>query len=307
MLRKLLLLFITSTLLISCSGKTPQVQQSQPYRVLAVESFIADIAQNVAGDRITVESLIPLGVDPHGFELTPQDLVKMNEADIIIMNGCGVESWLEDSYSNLPKNITIIEGCQSLDSRSPGKLEIVSDHETMDPHFWLDPISVIQYVENIKAGFIALDPDWKDFYQGNSEKYVVQLQDLDTWIKDTVSTIPIAERKIVTNHESFGYFADRYQFQVIGTIIPGFSSNASPSAQQLAELTDQIRLTGAKAIFLETGTNAALSDQVAAETGVKVITDLYTHSLTGPNGSAPSYIDMMKWNVSQIVLALGSK
>lgn len=307
MLRKILILILTSTLLVSCSGNNPPVQQSQPYHALAVESFIADIAQNVAGDRITVESLIPLGVDPHGFELTPQDLVKMNESDIIIMNGCGVESWLEDSYSNLPKNIAIIEGCQELISRRPGKSEIVTDHETMDPHFWLDPISVIQYVENIKDGFIAIDPGWKNFYQGNSEKYIVQLQDLDTWIKDSVSIIPIAERKIVTNHESFGYFADRYQFQVIGTIIPGFSSNASPSAQQLAELTDQIRLTGAKAIFLETGTNAALSDQVAAETGVKVITDLYTHSLTDPSGSAPTYIDMMKWNVTQIVKALGAK
>ncbi len=307
MIRKLLLTIFTFTLLVSCSVNTLPAKQNQPLRVLAVESFIADIAQNVAGDRIMVETLIPLGVDPHGFELTPQDLVKMNGANLIIMNGCGVESWLEDSYSNLHEGINIIEGCQGLVSRRPGSAEIIDDHETMDPHFWLDPISVIQYVENIKDGLTTLDPNGKDIYESNSATYISQLNELDTWIKETIAVIPNADRKIVTNHESFGYFADRYQFQVIGTIIPSFSSNASPSAQQLTTLTDQIRNTGTRAVFLETGTNAALADQLASETGVIVINDLYTHSLTEPEGPAPTYIEMMKWNVTQIVKALGPK
>jgi len=108
----------------------------------------------------------------------------------------------------------------------------------------------------------------------------------------------------VTNHESFGYFADRYGFKIIGTIIPSVSTGASPSAQQLARLVDHIRETGAPAIFLETGSNPQLAEQVARETGVKVVDELYTHSITGSDGNAPNYIDMMKYNVNAIVEAL---
>jgi manganese/iron transport system substrate-binding protein len=119
-----------------------------------------------------------------------------------------------------------------------------------------------------------------------------------------VTTIPEERRLIVTNHESFGYFADRYDFKFIGTIIPSVSTGSSPSAQQLARLVDHIRETGAIAIFLETGSNPKLAEQIAQETGVKVVSDLYTHSITEPGGKAPTYIDMMKYNVQTIVEAL---
>ncbi len=177
-------------------------------------------------------------------------------------------------------------------------------HREIDPHFWLDPNLVIKYVENIRDGLIAADPAGKDLYTQNATAYITKLNELDRWIKQEVSTIPEERRLIVTNHESFGYFADRYGFKIIGTIIPSVSTGASPSAQQMARLVDRIRETGAIAIFLETGSNPQLAEQIAQETGVKVVSELYTHSITEPGGNAPTYIDMMKFNVQAIVPAL---
>jgi ABC-type Zn uptake system ZnuABC Zn-binding protein ZnuA len=177
-------------------------------------------------------------------------------------------------------------------------------HHEGDPHFWLDPLNVVKYVENIRDGLIAADPDGKDVYAQNAAAYISQLNELDAWIKQQVTTIPEERRLIVTNHESFGYFADRYGFTIIGTVIPSVSTGAVPSARQLARLVDRINETGAIAIFLETGSNPQLAEQIAAETGIKVVSELYTHSITDANGKAPTYIDMMKYNVEAITEAL---
>ena len=179
-------------------------------------------------------------------------------------------------------------------------------HEQGDPHFWLNPLNVITYADNIRDGLIQADPDGKDIYTANAAAYTVQLKDLDAWIEQQVSTIPVQNRLLVTNHESFGYFADRYGFTIAGTIIPSVTTGSSPSAQELARLVDQIKASGVRAIFLELGSNPQLAEQVAAETGVKVVTDLYTHSVTPPGGEAPTYIDMMKVDVSKIVKALSA-
>ena len=177
-------------------------------------------------------------------------------------------------------------------------------HHDTDPHFWLDPNNVIQYVQNIRDGLIAADPQGAGSYTQNAAAYIAKLKELDLWIQAQVSIIPPERRLLVTNHESFGYFADRYGFRIVGTIVPSVSTDASPSAQQVARLEDRIKATHAIAIFLETGTNAQLAEQVASDTGVKVIADLYTHSISAPGGQAPTYIDMMKFNVTAIVNAL---
>lgn len=133
-------------------------------------------------------------------------------------------------------------------------------HHEGDPHFWLDPLSIVKYVENIRDGLIAADPNGKDIYTQNAAAYITQLNDLNGWIEQQVSVIPVERRMIVTNHESFGYFADRYGFKIIGTIIPSVSTGSSPSAQQMARLVDHISETGAIAIFLETGSNPNLAE-----------------------------------------------
>ncbi len=275
--------------------------------VLAVETFLADIAQNVAGDRLPVAALIPIGVDPHAFEPTPQDVARIAESQVLIANGAGFEGWLQNIMANAGGERLVIEAAAGLTSRHPGEAEVSQDEHGDaggDPHFWLDPLSVIRYVENIRAGLSQADPAGADIYAANATAYIAKLRDLDAWITEQVRQVPEERRLLVTNHESFGYFADRYGFRVVGTVIPSVSTSASPSAQQLAQLVDRLRATGAPAIFLETGANPQLANQLSQEIGVAVVTDLYTHSITTTGGNAPTYIDMMRYNTRKIVEAL---
>ncbi len=177
-------------------------------------------------------------------------------------------------------------------------------HDQGDPHFWLDPNNVIKYVENIRDGLSQADPAGAAIYAKNAEAYIAQLKELDAWIVAQLKDIPPERRLMVTNHESFGYFADRYGFKIVGTIVPSVSTDASPSAQQLARLVDRVKAAHAPAVFLETGANPQLAEQLAQETGVRVVTNLYTHSITAPGGQAPSYIAMMKFDVQTIAAAL---
>jgi ABC-type Zn uptake system ZnuABC Zn-binding protein ZnuA len=269
-------------------------------RVLAVESFLADITRNVAGNRLTVESLIPLGADPHAYQTTPQDAAKITDADVIILNGANLEAFLAPILQDASGKQRIISASAGLTPRPDPS----GEHPEGDPHFWLDPNEVVKYVENIRDGLTKADPVGASVYAANSESYIGKLQALDAWIKSQVQTVPQAHRLLVTNHETFGYFAERYGFTIVGAIVPSISSGAAPSAQELAALVDQIRSSGAPAIFLETGSNPQLADQIASETGVKVISDLYTHSLSAVNGPAATYLDMLKYDVSTIVEAL---
>lgn len=311
---------LTLIVLSSCApASTGEVNEGDiPLKVLAAESFIADMAQNVTGDRITVETLIPLGMDPHGFEPSPQDVAMIADSNVLIINGTGFEEWLQDVIDNTGGSRIVIDSTAGLTPRDPKPGELAHEHDEsdhdevdnghhhdVDPHFWLDPISAIEYVENIRDGLIQADPEGAEFYTANANAYILQLKELDETIRKKVSVIPVEQRLLVTNHESFGYYADRYGFQIIGTIIPSVSTNSSPSAQQLAELVDHIKETGAIAIFMEPGTNTQLADQISSETGIKVIRDLYTHSITHKDGNAPTYIDMILWNTDQIIKSLG--
>jgi len=130
------------------------------------------------------------------------------------------------------------------------------------------------------------------------------LKDLDAWIAEQVQQAPETRRLLVTNHESFGYFADRYGLAIVGAVVPSVSTSASPSAKELAALADRVRQVGAPAVFLETGASPQLAQQLAKETGIKVVTGLYTHSITAPGGEAASYLDMMRYNTKAIVDAL---
>jgi ABC-type Zn uptake system ZnuABC Zn-binding protein ZnuA len=174
---------------------------------------------------------------------------------------------------------------------------------SVDPHLWLDPNNVIIYVENIREALTHFDPEGAAIYQSNADAYVAELKSLDKWIAEQVNQIPVEKRLLVTNHEAFGYFADHYGFTIAGTVIESFSSDASPSAQQMATLIDQIKSSSAPAIFLDAADNTTLAQQIADETNVRVVTDLHLESLTD-GAPAGTYLDMMKYNVTQIVNAL---
>jgi len=285
--------------LVACAAPTPR-----PLKVLAAETFLADIGQNVAGDRLQIEALLPLDADPHSFEPTPNDVRRVADCTVLIVNGAGFEEFLNRILANAGGNRQVIDASAGLTSRKPTANEILDADRPGDPHFWLDPSNVVKYVENIRDALAQVDPAGATTYKSNADAYIANLKQLDQAIAEQVKTVPAERRKIVTNHESFGYFADRYGFQIIGTIVPSVSTGAAPSAQQIARLIDQIRQSGTRVIFLEAGANPQLAKQIAQETGVRIVTNLYTHSLTAPNGVAPTYIEMMKHNVKTIVDAL---
>jgi ABC-type Zn uptake system ZnuABC Zn-binding protein ZnuA len=290
--------FLLAFLLGSCQP-TSNRATALPH-VLVVESFLADVTRNVAGDRLAVDSLIPVDADPHAYQPSPQDVGKIANADVLIINGANLEAFLAPIMQN-------VAGKQMVITASAGLTPIPDpsgQNPAGDPHFWLDPNFIVHYVENIRDGLSQADPIGSPVYKANAQKYISELIDLDAWMKAQIQTVPPAHRLLVTNHETFGYFARRYGFKVVGTILPGISSGAAPSAQELAALVNQIRSSGAPAIFLETGASPQLADQIASETGVKVITNLYTHSLSLPGGPAATFIEMMKYDVSVIVGAL---
>ena len=263
----------------------------------------------MAGDRLTVDALIPMGVDPHSFEPTPTDVRKVADSNVLLVNGAGFEAFLEVLLKNAGGQRSLIEAAAGLTHREPQtgehpEGEADRAHAEGDPHFWLDPNYVVKYVENIRDGLTAADPAGKDAYAANADAYIAKLKELDVWITEQVATIPEARRLLVTNHESFGYFADRYGFRVVGAVIPSVSTAASPSAQQLAHLADQVKAAGAPAVFLEAGATPQLADQLARETGIRVVTDLLTHSVTAEDGPAPDYLSMMRYDVKRIVDAL---
>lgn len=290
--RSLCLALALSLTVIGCRPVTPA---PGPFNVLATETFLADIAQNVAGDRLTVHSLLPIGLDPHAFELTPQDRAKIADSQVLIINGAGFESWLTDILGSADGAPRVIDASAGLSAQTK---------RPDDPHFWLDPNLAVRYVENIRAGLTEADPAGRESYGRNADAYVTQLQALDGWIREQVAQIPPDRRLLVTNHASLGHFADRYGFEVVGAVIPGVSTDSSPSAQQLGQLTDALRAYDGLPIFLEIEADPRLAEQLAQDTGSDVVADLYTHSLTAADGPAPTYIAMLRHNVEIIVKAL---
>ena len=292
--------FLLLLIILSACGGAPQ--NAEESNVIASTTFLADITQNIAGDRLVVQSLLPVGADPHSYQPTPQDLVKINHSKLLVINGLEYEHFLKPLLENAGGERSVITASDGLEPRTMEDEENAGQMAS-DPHMWLDPSRVITYVENIRAGLAEYDPEGAETYQTNADEYTRKLMYLDEWIKDQVAQIPPERRLLVTNHEALGYFSDRYGFTVIGTVLPSVSSDASASAGQLATLVDEIKASGVSTIFLDASENPALAQQIADETEIIVVTDLHLESLTdGP--PAASYLDMMQHNVMQIVRAL---
>ena len=293
-------LTLAALLLIGCES-IPKSSDGA-LRVLASTTFLADIAQNVAGERLQVGSLLPFGADPHAYQAAPSDVAKISESSVLILNGIEYEHFIKPLLENAGGERLIITATDGL---TPNQMEDEENAGQMvgDPHMWLNPNLVITYVENIRDGLSKADPSGAEIYHANADTYITQLKDLDAWIVGQVNTIPADHRLLVTNHEAMGYFAKRYGFKIVDTILPSFSSEAGASAKELVTTIEAIKSSGAPVVFLGEVENTDLADQIAAETGTKVVHDLYLESLTD-GGPAATYIDMMKHNVTSIVEGL---
>jgi zinc/manganese transport system substrate-binding protein len=295
-INSIILTFTLTALFLTACGSAP-TSNSGGLRVLATETFLGDIAQNVAAQRLQVETLLPVTTDPHEYQPRPQDVIKMTDSQVLIVNGLGYETWLKSTMDNLQGERIVVVASNGL---TPN-VDPSGEHPDGDPHMWMYPLNVIHYVENIRDGLTQADPAGKDIYAANADAYISKLKELDQWIQSSVAQLPQEKRLLVTNHDALGYFAQAYGFKVVGAVIPSITTDASPSAQQMAGLIDTIKSTGAPAIFLDIGENQNLAKQIASSTGAKVVTDLYVESISAPDGPAPTYLEMIKHDVSIIV------
>jgi ABC-type Zn uptake system ZnuABC Zn-binding protein ZnuA len=306
-------LSVLTALLLTACGSAPQ-NSDRGLSILASTTFLADIARNVTGARASVDSLLPIGADPHSYQATPSDVVKISESTVLIVNGLEYEHFIETLLGNADGERLVITATEGLEPHEveeekagahaeEGEPDEEGSHEAGDPHMWLDPNLVVTYVENIRDGLIEADPEGEAVYRSNAEAYIAHLKELDEWIVEEVDTVPSGRRLLVTNHGALGYFAERYGFEVVDTILPSFSSDTSASAREIAAAIEAIKSTSAPAIFLGEVEKADLANQIAAETGVKVVHSLQLETLTD-GAPAATYIDMMKYNVSLIVEAL---
>ena len=270
-------------------------------QVLATTSIVADVVQQVGGDHIQVTTLMPVGTDPHEYSPRPQDTVALVDAQIIFANGAGLEEFLQPLIENANAASKLVEVSSGIEL-----LHLVDDHtgqQGSDPHTWMSPSNVVIWVVNIEAALSAADPAHAADYQANAQAYTAALRELDSWIRSEVAQIPAENRLLISDHAVLGYLAVEYGFKQPGTITGSFSTEAAPSAQELAALEDEIRSSGVKAIFVTEASNQPMADQVAKDTGIQAVW-LYHASLTDANGPAPTYLDFMHYNVSAIVAAL---
>jgi len=277
------------------------LQAGAKLQVIATTSIVADVVHNVGGDLIELKTLMPPGADPHAFEPTPQDIAAVSDAHVIFANGAGLEAFLEPLLESAGAADRVVHVSQGVALHEAAHAD--EQHHDADPHTWTDPNNVLTWVHNVQQALAALDPAHASTYASNAQEYAAELQELDAWVRDQVRQIPQEQRQLVTDHDIFGYFVERYGFDQVGAIFPGYSTLTEPSAKELAELEDQVRALDVKAVFVGYTVNPNLAQRVAEDTGVHLVF-IYTGSLSQPGEPADSYIAYVRYNVNAIVNAL---
>lgn len=324
-------------------AQTEPGEESAKLQVVATTTFVGDVVAEVGGEAIDLTVMLAPGANPHAYEPTPQDIVAVADADVVFANGLDLEEFLDDLIANAGGDAELVHVSEGIELRyfdadhehdhehegeehhdgeeheHEGEEHDDEDghehegeehhdeeghhHEGADPHVWFDPNNVIVWTENIESTLSRLDPDNASTYQSNAQAYRAELKDLDEWIREQVEQIPAENRKLVTDHTSFGYFADEYGFEQIGAVVDAPTTEAEPSGQQLAQLQDAIREHDVKAIFVGMDFDPTLSERVAEDTGIQLV-PLYFGSLTPLGGEADTYLDFICYDVEAIVEAL---
>ena len=295
-------LFLALTVSLFIFAVSTTSAQTAPLKVVATFSILGDITNNIGGDKIDLTVLVGPDADPHTFEPVPSDSATLNATALIFENGLGFEAWLDDLYAASGSTATRVVVTQGIE---PGQIAVGEETGETDPHAWQNVYYSIHMAEVVRDALSQADPANAVAYQLNANHYVTQLLDLDTYIVEKVQTLPTEQRKLVTDHDAFGYFAARYGFTVVGTALGSVSTEAAdPSAADIAQLVADIQATGTKAIFAENIENPQLMQQIADQTGVKVGPPLYSDALGQPGTDGETYLKMMRYNVDAIVGAL---
>ncbi len=279
-------------------------------RVVATTSIIGDVVSHVGGEAIELLTLMEPGQDPHSYEPTAGELTRAADAHLILVNGWDLEEGLVDDLANVAEDAIMVPLSADITPLTFGQnVQAVSDNHDgqADPHVWLDPHLVRQWVLNLEGVLAKMDPDNANIYRDRSQAYLEELDQLIEYYDEIVAMIPTELRKVVTNHDSFAYFADQYDFEIIGTVVPAASTLAEPSATELAQLVQIMEREKVCTIFSEATANDRLASAVASELPgceqVKIIS-LYTGALGVSGSPADNYLGMMRANIDAINAAI---
>jgi zinc/manganese transport system substrate-binding protein len=276
-------------------------------KVLATFTILGDFVRQVGGDRVELSLLVGPNGDAHVYSPSPSDARKIAAAKVVITNGLGFEGWMPrliKASGSKARQIVATKGvkARAAPEHSHGPGGHAHSHGDTDPHAWQSVPNAKIYVANIRAALVAADPAGKDVYTANAAAYLEKLDALDKDIRAAVASVPKERRRIITSHEAFGYFQDAYGIAFIAPV--GVSTESEASARDVARIIAQIRKQKIRAVFMENISDPRLIQRIAAESGAKVGGRLYSDALTGEKGDAPTYIDMMRYNLKQIVPVL---
>ena len=278
-------------------GASPTAYTGAHVDVVASTTVFADMVRRVAGTTVDVTSIVPKGGEVHTFDPRPSDIERLAGAQLVVMNGLGLDDWLSKYVTaSGAEGVKVLKLGENLDGVTYLKGE---DGET-NPHLWMDVANARRYVERIRDTLSAVDPANATTYRANAAQYDQELGALDADIRSDIAAIPVEQRKIIAFHDAFPYFAGAYGLQVVGTVVA--SPGQDPSAGNMARLVQVIRDQHVRAIFTEAQFNPELVQTIGDETGAKVEGDLYDDTLGDP--PVDSYIGMMRWDADQVVAAL---
>jgi zinc/manganese transport system substrate-binding protein len=265
--------------------------------VVATTTQMQDLVRQVGGRYVQEVGILQPNVDPHDFEPTPSTAIALADARLVVESGVGVDSWADDlvSSSGSPAAVFVASAGLPIRGAGPGQTD------GGDPHWWFDPMLFERAALALGRELGRVDPGHAAAYRRNAAAYAARIQRADAANRRLIAGVPPAQRKLVTNHDAFAYFAAHYGITVVGSVIPSLSSTAEPGAQSLAQLIGRIRAQHVPAVFTESSLNPSLEQQIAGEAGVRVEADLYGDTLGPPGSPGATYIGMLRWDMRAMV------
>ena len=291
-------LFNTLAALALCAGTTLSLAADK-LPVMASFSILGDLVQVVGGDRVVVTTLVGADQDAHAFEPKAADAKNLLQTKLLVTNGLGFEPWALKLVKSAGYKGQSLVASQGIKARA---MPVEKGKAEPDPHAWQDPTNVVFYVRNIAAALSKLDPAGASTFQANSEAYVKELEALDTESKAAFAAIAPDKRKVITSHDAFGYFGARYSIRFLAP--QGMSTEAEPSAKEVAKLIRQIQKEKIRAVFVENMSNPKLLAQLSKDAGVTVGPALFVDALSKAGGPADSYLKLMRHNAAQLAAAM---